>query len=110
MLEIRSYRLRPGTADLFDQIFAAEVRPLLDRYGIRVVRAERSIVEDAPTETHYTLIRYFDSAADRAAREEAFYGSDDWRNGPRERILECIDAYHTVVLNATRRAADELAA
>ena len=110
VIEIRTYALRPGTRDEFHAIFTEEVAPLLARHGIRVVRAQASLVEDEPGDTHYTLIRAFDGIEHRAALEDAFYASDEWRNGPRERVLACIETYHTVVLEATRDAVERLSA
>jgi len=36
--------------------------------------------------------------AERQASEDAFYGSDDWKNGPREALLSLIESYIDVVL------------
>lgn len=35
----------------------------------------------------FVLIRAYASAAERAERQDAFYGSDAWRQGPREAVL-----------------------
>jgi hypothetical protein len=110
VVEIRTYRLRPGTADEFHRIFTKDVAPLLARHRIDVVRAEPSLVADEPGATYYTLIRAFDSIDDRASGEERLYASDEWRTGPRESVLACIETYHTVVIATTRRAVEELSA
>ena len=54
------------------------------------------------------LIRAFDDLADREAREEAFYGSSEWRSGPREAILACIETYVDAVLNLDDKTIDGL--
>ena len=46
----------------------------------------------------YYLMRRYDSLAQREESENAFYGSDEWRQGPRERILALIENYSEVVL------------
>ncbi len=38
-------------------------------------------------ENSYYVIRRFDSLAQREEMEDMYYASDDWRQGPRERIL-----------------------
>jgi hypothetical protein len=45
------------------------------------------------------LIRRYDSLSQREEREDAFYGSDDWRQGPREAIIALIENYTEIVLD-----------
>jgi len=47
----------------------------------------------------YYVIRRFDSLSHREEMEEAYYSSDDWRQGPRERILALIENYTDIVLD-----------
>ena len=46
----------------------------------------------------YFLMRAFDDLDDRARREEAFYSSPEWRDGPRQAVLDCIVTYTDVVV------------
>ncbi|WP_446219763.1 NIPSNAP family protein [Micromonospora sp. IBHARD004] len=107
ILEIRTYRLKPGTIDEFVRLMRQEAAPLLARFGIRVVAAGASLVREDGHEEAY-LIRAFPSLAVRDEREEAFYGSDAWRDGPREAILSRIESYHTVVLETAEQSVDVL--
>ncbi|SCG75845.1 NIPSNAP family protein [Micromonospora inositola] len=107
ILEIRTYRLRPGTIDEFVRVMREEAAPLLASAGIRVVAAGPSLVREDGHEEAY-LIRAFSSLAERDEREEAFYGGEAWRTGPREAILSRIESYHTVVLETAEAAADVL--
>jgi len=43
-------------------------------------------------------MRSFASLDDRQQTEDAFYGSDEWRQGPREAILACIESYMDTVI------------
>jgi hypothetical protein len=106
-LEIRIYRLKDGTSDAFHRLVAEQSVPLLRTFGIDVVRFGPSEQNEEGVE-EYVLIRAFPSLADRDEQEERFYGSDEWLNGPRERILNLIDSYHTVVLTASAAAVDGL--
>jgi hypothetical protein len=94
VVEIRSYNLKPGTVDTFERLFLEEARPLLDEWDIDVVAYGRSLHD----ENSWFLIRSFDDSAQRVRVESAFYGSAEWREGPREPILECIESYTTLVL------------
>jgi hypothetical protein len=71
VLDIRTYRLLPGTRDEFDRIFREHARPLLERHGIDVVAAGPSLLGD----DLYTLVRSFDSLEQRREQLEEFYGS-----------------------------------
>jgi hypothetical protein len=44
------------------------------------------------------LVRRFASLDERERLEEAFYGSDAWRSGPRRAIVDPIESYHTIVI------------
>ena len=43
-------------------------------------------------------MRRYDSLAHREQSEEAFYGSEEWRQGPRAAILALIEKYTEIVL------------
>jgi len=49
-------------------------------------------------QTSYYVIRAYADLAERQASEDAFYGSDDWKKGPREALLSLIESYTDVVL------------
>lgn len=109
ILEIRTYRLKPGTRDDFVRLMRTEAVPLLERFGIQVVGAGASVVTEDGHEEAY-LMRAFPSLAVRDDQEEEFYGSDAWRSGPREGILSAIENYHTVVVEVTGEAVAALRA
>lgn len=94
VLEIRSYNLKPGTRDRFHRRFVEESLPLLRRYKVDVVAYGPSL-HDANS---WFLMRAYSSLADRQRSEDEFYGSDDWKKGPREAVMADIDTYTTVVV------------
>jgi hypothetical protein len=93
-VEIRSYNLQPGTRDEFHRLFIEEAFPMLKRWNVDVVSYGPSLHD----ENSYYLMRHFDSLAHRDESENAFYGSDEWRQGPREAILSLIENYTEVVI------------
>jgi hypothetical protein len=93
-VEIRSYNLKPGTRPEFHRLVSAEAVPMMKRWRIDVVSFGPSPHDD----DSYYLMRAYVSLADRTQSQSAFYGSDEWRNGPRERILEAIDSYTSIVI------------
>lgn len=102
VVEVRSYNLKPGTRDRFHGLFLREALPMLHRWKVDVIAYGPSL-HDAGS---YFLIRGFRSVEDRQTSEDAFYGSDEWRNGPRDAILADIVNYTTIVI---RLEADAIA-
>jgi len=94
VLEIRSYNLKPGTRAAFHALFLREALPLLQRFRVNVVAYGPSLHD----RDSYFLMRAFASVEERERSEDAFYGSDAWRSGPRTAVLAAIDSYTTVVI------------
>jgi ketosteroid isomerase-like protein len=67
---------------------------MLQRWEIDAVAFGPSPQDD----NSYFLIRSYPSLQDRERSERAFYGSREWRNGPREAVIANIEAYTTFVL------------
>lgn len=103
-VEIRSYTLKPGTRQEFHRLFLEEAMPLLQRWNVDVVGYGPSLHD----ENSYYLMRRFDSLAQREQSENEFYGSDEWRQGPRENILALIENYSEVVLELDDATVDGL--
>lgn len=107
IIEIRTYRLVPGTRDDFLRVMREVALPLLGAHGISVVRFGPSLVDEEGHEEAY-LVRRFASVEERAALEDAFYGSDAWHKGPREDVVSRIETYHTIVIDVPDEVADLL--
>ncbi|HTD06279.1 NIPSNAP family protein [Undibacterium sp.] len=103
-VEIRSYNLKPGSRDAFHRLMRQDAWPLLLQWDIDVIAFGPS-PHDADS---YYLIRAYDNLQHRQASQDAFYGSTDWRLGPREAIVALIDSYTSVVLDMGQPATDAL--
>jgi hypothetical protein len=103
-VEIRSYRLKPGTRDRFDRLMSESAVPMLRRWHTDVVRHGAS----AHDEVSYYLIRAYAGVDDRQRRQDEFYGSAEWREGPRQAILDLIEEYVSVVVPMDDRTIDRL--
>jgi hypothetical protein len=95
VLDIRTYRLRPGERESFQRIFA-EVRPMLARFGISVVGAGPSLHDDHL----FMLVRRFESLEERESQLSRFYGSEEWLAQYDEPVTALIESYHVVVVPA----------
>ena len=94
LVEIRSYKLKAGGTSAFHNAVVTAAVPLLREWGTDVVAFGPSPHE---ADTYY-LIRCYASLEDLQARQDAFYGSDAWRKGPRESIVSLIESYLNTVL------------
>jgi hypothetical protein len=96
VVEIRTYVLRAGTGGDFHRLVVEESLPMLQRWGVDVLAYGPSLDD----EDSYYLIRAYGSLAERQRSQNAFYGSDEWRHGPREAIVSRIESHSSVVLPA----------
>ena len=94
VVEIRTYKLLPGTGSEFHRTVVDEVMPLLERWGTKVVTFGPSL-DDADL---YFLLRGYESVDHLRASQDEFYGSDEWRGGPREAIVSRIESSISVVI------------
>jgi len=67
---------------------------MLQRWKVDVVRYGVSLHD----QDSYYLMRAYASLEDREQSQDAFYGSDEWKLGPREPILALIETYTSVVI------------
>ncbi|WP_431676651.1 NIPSNAP family protein [Kitasatospora sp. KL5] len=96
IVEVRTYRLKPGTGEEFVRVMREESVPLLEQAGITVLGCGASLFAEEGHEEAY-LIRSFASLAEHREQEQRFYDSAAWTDGPREAIVSRIEQYHTVV-------------
>ncbi len=94
VVEIRTYRLKSGARLAFHALMEGESLPLVRAWGMDVV-AYGPCREDV---NGYVLIRAYDDIVHLRASQDAFYGSDAWRQGPREVVLAAIESHLSVVL------------
>ena len=94
LVEIRAYRLKPGTRADFHAAATNDALPMVRAYGMDVV-AHGPVPND---DNGYFLVRSFASLAELTSQEDDFYGSAKWREGPRESLVSRIDTYVDTLL------------
>jgi hypothetical protein len=77
---------------------------MLRRWSVDVVAHGPSLHDPSG----YYLMRAYDDLEHRQRSEDAFYGSAEWRSGPREPILALIESYGDVVLELDEATIDGL--
>jgi len=103
-VEIRGYNLAPGSRPEFHRLVSELAIPMLRRWSVDVVAYGPSLHDD----TSYYLIRAYADRSERQRSQDAFYGSDEWRQGPREPIVALIESYTSVVLELDDAAIESL--
>jgi NIPSNAP len=98
VIEIRTYKLKPGSGAAFHRTVTEQSLPMLRRWGVDVIAFGQSL--DDPDS--YILIRRYGSLDERQRSQDAFYGSDEWRDGPREAIVARIESDISIVLPALK--------
>ncbi|HVF25666.1 MAG TPA: NIPSNAP family protein [Anaerolineales bacterium] len=93
-VEIRSYNLKPGTREEFHRLFVETALPMLKRWKVDMVCYGASLHD----EDSYYLMRAYASLEGRQQSQDAFYGSDEWKLGPREPIIALIENYTSIVI------------
>jgi NIPSNAP len=104
LVEIRSYKLKPGTMEAFHAAVVASAVPMLRRWGTDVVAFGPSVHEA----DCYFLVRAYADLADLSSRQDAFYGSSEWRDGPRHSIVSRIESYLSTVLRLSPESIEDL--
>lgn len=98
-VDFRAYQLKRGARTEFHREMSETVVPMLRRWKEDVVAYGPSPNDN---ESYY-LIRSYRSLTERQRNQDAFYGSPEWRQGPRESIVGMIEASTSVVLELDDR-------
>ncbi|QQP99108.1 NIPSNAP family protein [Lysobacter enzymogenes] len=93
LVEIRTYRLKPGHGPRFEAAMA-QTLPMLRASGMDVV----AFVSSDHEHESYCLIRAYADRTQLNAQQDAFYSSDAWRQGPRQSLIDCLEDYLNTLL------------
>ena len=104
MVEFRAYNLKQGGRDEFHQLVSEISFPLMQQWSVDVIDFGPSLHD----ENSYYLIRAYASLDERQSSQDAFYGSPDWRRGPREAIVALIESDTSVVIEMESAVVDSL--
>jgi len=96
--EIRIYKLKENTAVNFITVFTEQSLPMMKRWKVNVVDYGFSLVD----KNSFYLIRSYENLEQRKESQDAFYGSDEWVNGPEKAIMDCIETYNTSIVDNSK--------
>lgn len=104
LVEIRSYNLKAAGRSEFHRLVCQESLPLLKQWNVDVVAFGPSPHDD----NSYYLMRAYHNLEDRKSSQDAFYGSPDWRHGPREAVVSLIESDTSIVIELDDSVIDAL--
>jgi quinol monooxygenase YgiN len=93
IVEVRSYRIKPGKRDEFIKLFESRAIPALREYGMQVVGP----MLDVENPNKFVFLRRFPSLEDRDRLKDAFYGSDLWKNELEPLAMPLLDSYDVIL-------------
>ena len=95
LVEMRTYKLKPGKRPEFLEIFRTRSMPAHDEIGMKVVGPFLS-VEDEDT---FFFMRGFPDAASRDSMKEKFYEGELWKNELEGILMPMIEKYDVVLVD-----------
>ena len=97
IVEVRSYRIKPGMRDEFIKLFEARAVPALRKYGMKVVGP----LLDVENPNKFVFLRSFPSIEDRERLKDEFYSSEIWKNELEPFAMPLLDSYDVILCEAS---------
>lgn len=96
IVEVRSYRIKPGKRVEFIDLFEKRAIPALRSYGMMIIGP----LLDVENPNKFVFLRSFPSLEAREQMRNDFYGGDLWKNELERLAMPMLDSYD-VILCAT---------
>ena len=93
IVEVRSYRIKPGRRAEFIQMFETRAVPALREHGMEVVGP----FLDVENPNKFVWLRSFPSLEERDRLKDAFYEGDLWKNELEAIAMPMIDSYDVIL-------------
>ena len=93
IVEVRSYRIKPGKRDEFIKMFETRAVPAQRTYRIQIVGP----LLDVENPNKFVFLRSFPSLEERERMKDAFYGGDVWKNELEAFAMPLLDSYDVIL-------------
>lgn len=93
IVEVRSYRIKPGLREEFIKLFESRAIPAQRKYGIKIVGP----MIDVENPNKFVFLRSFPSLEERDRMKEAFYGGELWKNELERLAMPLLDSYDVIL-------------
>ena len=93
IVEVRSYRIKPGHRDEFIKLFETRAIPAQREYGMNVIGP----FLDVENPNKFVFLRNFPSLEERDRIKEAFYSGPLWKNELEALAMPLLDSYDVIL-------------
>ncbi len=97
IVEVRSYRIKPGKRAEFIKLFETRAVPALRKYGMKIVGP----LLDVENPNKFVFLRSFPSIEDRERLKDEFYSSEIWKNELEPFAMPLLDSYDVILCEAS---------
>ena len=97
IVEVRSYRIKPGKRAEFVKLFETRAVPALRKYGMKIVGP----LLDVENPNKFVFLRSFPSIEDRERLKDEFYSSEIWKNELEPFAMPLLDSYDVILCEAS---------
>jgi|SRR6266850_395643 len=93
IVEVRSYRIKPGRREEFLRFFQTRSIPALRAHGMKVLGP----LIDLENPNKFVWLRMFPSLAERERMKDAFYGGELWKNELEAIAMPMLESYDVIL-------------
>ena len=93
IVEVRSYRIKPGRRAEFIKLFETRAIPALRSYGMTILGP----LLDVENPNKFVWLRSFPSLEERERMRNAFYGSDLWKKELEAIAMPMLESYDVIL-------------
>jgi NIPSNAP len=93
IVEVRSYRIKPGRRAEFIHLFETRAVPALRSHGMKVLGP----LLDVENPNKFVWLRSFPSLEERDRMKEAFYEGELWKNELESIAMPMLDSYDVIL-------------
>lgn len=93
IVEVRSYRIKPGCRAEFIEFFEKRSIPALRAHGMKVMGP----LLDLENPNKFVWMRSFPSLEAREEMRDAFYGGDVWKNELEGFLMPLLESYDVIL-------------
>ena len=93
VVEVRSYRIKPGRRDEFIRFFETRSVPALRAHGMKILGP----LLDVENPNKFVFLRSFPSMDERERMKNDFYEGDLWKNELESIAMPMLDSYDVIL-------------
>jgi hypothetical protein len=93
IVEVRSYRIKPGHRDEFIQLFQTRAIPALRSHGMKILGP----MIDVENPNKFVWLRSFPSLEERDRMKNEFYESTLWKNDLERLAMPLLESYDVIL-------------